>query len=138
MIRSSFDMPDLPHSGGLSQRTPDILSTVEAEAMPPEQLRALLRRTAEAYLPRGRALDAIRCLITPRPVPLLDELWIVRHRAGRLTGIDVDAVDIVRADGHRSLRGLPYIEAAHRGGDHRRQLRGPVGRGRADTPPSRR
>ena len=41
-------------------------------------------------------------------------------------------------DGYRPLRGLPYVEAAHRGGDHRRQLRGPVGRGRADTPPSRR
>ena len=43
---------------------------------------------------------------------------IVRDRAGRLASIDADAVDVVRVDGYRSLRGLPYMEAAHRGGDH--------------------
>ncbi len=36
--------------------------------------------------------------------------------AGRLADIDGDAVDVVRADGHRPSRGLPYIdiEAANR------------------------
>ena len=37
---------------------------------------------------------------------------------GRATaGIDADAIDVVRADGHGPLRGLPYIEAAQ-GCDH--------------------
>ena len=51
-------LPSKPRKSG-EKRRPDILRTVEAEAMPAEQLRALLRRTAEAYLP-PRALEITR------------------------------------------------------------------------------
>ena len=52
------ELPSKPRKRG-EKRRPDILRTVEAEAMPADALRALLRRTAEEYLP-PRALEITR------------------------------------------------------------------------------
>ena len=45
-------LPSKPRKAG-DRRRPDILETVEAEAMPAGELRALLRETVEGYMPAG-------------------------------------------------------------------------------------
>ena len=52
------ELPSKPRKAG-DKRRPDIASTVEAEAMPAGELRAMLRATVESFMPAG-ALAAAR------------------------------------------------------------------------------
>lgn len=54
----AFDLPTKPRKAG-ERRRPDIQATVEAEAMPANVMRRLVREAVEAYLPAG-ALEATR------------------------------------------------------------------------------
>lgn len=54
----AFDLPTKPRKEGERRRL-DIQATVEAEAMPANTMRRLVREAVEAYLPRG-ALEATR------------------------------------------------------------------------------
>ena len=53
-------LPSMPRKGG-DKRRPEIASTVEAEAMPAGELRAMLRATVESFMPAG-ALVASRAV----------------------------------------------------------------------------